>query len=41
MSEIFLVGLKKMMLKKFIQSNKKYVEFRDFLSLVFYNPKKF
>ena len=27
--------------KKFIQSNKKYVEFRDFLSLVFYNPKKF
>ena len=27
--------------KKFMQSNKKYVEFRDFLSLVFYNPKKF
>jgi methionyl-tRNA formyltransferase len=27
--------------KKFIQSNKKYIEFRDFLSLVFYNPKKF
>jgi len=25
--------------KKFIQSNKKYVEFRDFLSLVFYNPR--
>jgi methionyl-tRNA formyltransferase len=27
--------------KKFMQSNKKYIEFRDFLSLVFYNPKKF
>ena len=27
--------------KKFIQSNKKYVELRDFFSLVFYNPKKF
>ena len=27
--------------KKFVQSNKKYIEFRDFLSLVFYNPKKF
>ena len=27
--------------KKFLQSNKKYIEFRDFLSLVFYNPKKF
>ena len=27
--------------KKFMHSNKKYVEFRDFLSLVFYNPKKF
>ena len=27
--------------KKFKQSNKKYIEFRDFLSLVFYNPKKF
>ncbi len=27
--------------KKFMQSNKKYVEFKDFLSLVFYNPKKF
>ena len=26
--------------KKFIQSNKKYIEFRDFLSLLFYNPKK-
>ena len=25
--------------KKFMQSNKKYVEFRDFLSLVFYNPR--
>ena len=27
--------------KKFIQSNKKYVKLRDFFSLVFYNPKKF
>ena len=27
--------------KKLIQSNKKYVELRDFFSLVFYNPKKF
>ena len=25
--------------KKFMQYNKKYVEFRDFLSLVFYNPR--
>ena len=27
-------------IKKFIRSNKKYIEFRDFLSLLFYNPKK-
>ena len=27
--------------KKFIRSKKKYVELRDFLSLLFYNPKKF
>ena len=26
--------------KKFIRSKKKYVELRDFLSLLFYNPKK-
>ena len=26
--------------KKFIRSQKKYIEFRDFLSLLFYNPKK-
>jgi len=40
-TENFFSWPEKKSVKKFIRADKKYVEFRDFLSLVFYNPKKF